>query len=70
MEIMDRSGGLGRHMLRYRARTGKSQRQCAAEAKMSLQTWYSVENGYQSPSKLTRKKIEILIGLDTDDEEG
>lgn len=49
-------------MLDYRARNNISQRKAAAAAGITLQTWYSVENGYQKPSKMTEKKI--LLSMD------
>lgn len=61
MKQNDRSCGLGARMLRFRAMTGKSQRACAAESRMTLQTWYSIENGYQMPTKVTAEKINLLI---------
>ena len=48
-------------MLEYRAKHNLSQRKAAAAAGITLQTWYSVENGYQTPSKLTEKKILLVI---------
>lgn len=48
-------------MLEYRAKNNLSQRKAAAAAGITLQTWYSVENGYQTPSKLTEKKILLVI---------
>ena len=48
-------------MLDYRARHNISQLKLAELCKVSQQTVCNIENGIQSPSKLTRKKILNLI---------
>lgn len=48
-------------MLDYRARNNLSQVRLAELCGVSQQTVCNVENGVQSPSKLTRKKILNLI---------
>lgn len=57
---------IGEEMLRYRQRMGMTQQKCAEACKISIQTWYSVENGRQKPSKLTEGKIRNLIGYGQD----
>ena len=49
-------------MLTYRAEQGLSQKECANRAKITLQTWMNVERGIQSPSRLTERKIKLLVG--------
>lgn len=53
--------GLKEAMINYRAKERLSQRACADKCGISLQTWYSIENGYQKPSKVTEAKIRLLI---------
>ncbi len=48
-------------MIEYRARERISQGELARRCGVSLQTINSVENGLQSPSKLTRTKIELVL---------
>lgn len=49
-------------MVRYRAINDISQSELAARCKVTLQTINSVENGTQTPSRLTREKILLVIG--------
>lgn len=49
-------------MIRYRAEHNISMRELADRCKVSLQTIYSIENGTQEPSRLTREKIRLVIG--------
>lgn len=51
-----------RDMINYRARENISQRELAARCNLTLQTINSVENGLQTPSKLTEAKIRLVIG--------
>ena len=48
-------------ILDYRAKHNLSQQKFADLCNVTLQTVCNVENGVQSPSKLTRKKILNLI---------
>lgn len=52
---------LGEEMLKYRARNKVSQEKAASIAGVAKQTWYSVENGLQKPSKITEMKIRLVI---------
>lgn len=52
---------LGKKIIDYRAKHNISQVRFAELCKVSQQTVCNVENGIQSPSKLTRKKILNLI---------
>lgn len=52
---------LGKRMLEYRARHDISAKEFAMKCKLSLQTIYSIENGLQTPSKITRLKIENVL---------
>lgn len=49
-------------IISYRAKNNMSQRAFATKCGVSLQTIYHLESGIQSPSKLTRKKIRLVIG--------
>lgn len=53
-------------MVRYRAKKNYSQKELAKACGLSLQTINSVENGIQTPSKLTEQKIRLVI--DKEDE--
>lgn len=53
-------------MLRYRARERISQKEFAKRCGLSLQTVNSVENGKQTPGKLTIEKIKLAIGMEED----
>lgn len=48
---------LKEEMLEFRAKHNLSQRKAADMARITSQTWYSVEKGYQNPSALTEHKI-------------
>ena len=48
-------------ILAYRATNNISAREFAKMCKLSLQTVYSIENGIQTPSKITRLKIEHVL---------
>lgn len=60
---------LAERMVRYRAKERISQRQLAERCGVTLQTINSVENETQSPSKVTRMKIELVIGGGNEDVE-
>lgn len=53
---------LKEEMLIYRAVNKISQGKAAELAGVTKQTWYSIENGYQNPSKVTEAKIRLVIG--------
>lgn len=55
MELKDR-------MLEYRAKNSISQKELANRVGVTLQTINAVEAGTQTPSALTRAKIELIIG--------
>lgn len=52
---------LAEKIVRYRAEHDMSQGQFAEKCKLSLQTVNSIENGTQSPSKLTVAKIDLVL---------
>lgn len=60
-------GTLQDRMLDYRARNGISQRELARRCGLSTQTINSVENGLQDPSKLTERKICLIIDSKQED---
>lgn len=49
-------------MLEYRAKERITQTELAQRVGVTLQTINSVENGNQVPSKITRAKIELVVG--------
>lgn len=49
-------------MVEYRAKERITQVELAERVGVSVQTICSVENGNQDPGKLTRAKIELVIG--------
>lgn len=53
---------IGYNMLMYRAKHNMTQAELAKLIGVSLQTINSIENGKQTPRKLTRIKIEMTIG--------
>lgn len=55
-------------MLDFRARRNLSQEKSAILAGITKQTWYSVEKGQQTPSRLTERKIRNVIGKEEDNE--
>lgn len=55
---------LSERMIEYRAKERISQNDLAERVGVTKQTIYSIENGYQDPSKVTRAKIEMVIGKD------
>lgn len=60
---------LAQAMVIYRAKEGLSQKELAERCGITTQTINHVENGVQRPSKVTRAKIELVIGM-CDPEEG
>lgn len=56
------SKALSERMIEYRAVNRLSQTALAQKCGVTLQTINSVENGIQKPSKLTKAKIELVIG--------
>lgn len=52
---------LAERILEYRAKHDISAKEFAKKCKLSLQTVYSIENGVQVPSKITRLKIENVL---------
>lgn len=48
-------------MLAYRARNNISQSELARRCGLTLMTINSIENGRQSPSKLTETKIRLVV---------
>lgn len=58
---------LQERMLDYRARERISQTELANRCGVSLQTINSIENGLQSPSKVTLAKIELVLKERNDD---
>lgn len=52
---------LGEKMIEYRARKNISQTVLAEECGVTLQTINSIENGRQTPSKLTEAKIRRVV---------
>ena len=55
---------LQERMIQYRAKHDISQRELAEKVGVSVQTINSVENGTQTPAKVTQAKIELVIGKD------
>ncbi len=53
---------LQKDMVTYRAKESISQRELARRCNLSAQTVNSVENGLQTPSKMTETKIRLVIG--------
>lgn len=54
-------------ILKYRAENNISQSEFARRCNLSTQTVNSIENGTQAPSKLTKTKIMLVIGGETND---
>lgn len=52
---------LAERILEYRALHDISAKEFAQRCKLSLQTVYSIENGLQTPSKITLLKIENVL---------
>lgn len=56
---------LQERMIEYRAKERISQGQLADKCGISYQTLNSIEQGKQEPSKVTKAKIELVIGKET-----
>lgn len=54
-------------IVEYRARERITQSEFAERAGLSVQTICSVENGSQEPSRVTKAKIELVIGKEEED---
>ena len=52
---------LADRMVRYRAKERISQKELARRCGLTLQTVNSIENGLQTPTKLTKAKIELVL---------
>jgi len=52
---------LQEEMIRYRAKKRISQTELARRCGLTVQTINSVENGSQTPSKLTEAKIKMIL---------
>lgn len=52
---------LAERILAYRAKHNISAKEFAERCKLSTQTVYSIENGWQHASKITRLKIENVL---------
>lgn len=59
---MDRTNKLINDVIYFRASHNLSQGKFAKMCKVSTQTIYSIENGLQTPSKMTEAKIRLVIG--------
>lgn len=55
---------LQERMIEYRAKNDITQRELAEKVGVSVQTINSVENGTQTPAKVTQAKIELVVGKD------
>ena len=53
---------LAERMIEYRAKERIPQKELAERCGVSVQTINSIENGLQTPSKLTEAKINLIIG--------
>lgn len=60
---------LQEEMLRFRAEHNLSQTALAKMCNLSLQTINSIENGLQTPSKLTEVKLKLVMEGATEDED-
>lgn len=59
--MIDRSKALGEQVLEYRARHNISQEDFANLAKLNVMTVNAIENNKYNPTKLTVRKIEIVL---------
>lgn len=59
---------LSERMIQYRARERINQRELANRCGLSLQTVNGIETGVQTPSRVTKVKIELVIGIDKKEE--
>lgn len=53
---------LSEEMIKYRAEHDLSMKEAAEKVGITLQTWAHAEREIQNPSRLTEKKIRMLIG--------
>lgn len=56
---------LQERMIEYRAKERITQSELAERCGLSYQTLNSIEQGKKDPSKVTRAKIELVIGKET-----
>ena len=52
---------LSKAILTYRAKNRLSVRAMADECRVSTQTIYHIENGLQTPSRITAEKIRLVV---------
>lgn len=52
---------LSEEMIEFRGRYNLTQQKAADMANITKQTWYGIENGIQTPSKLTESKIRLIM---------
>lgn len=64
---------LAKAIVMYRAKRGISMREFAQKCGLTMQTIYNIESVGQKPSRVTRAKIEMVLGdeyeLDAEEEE-
>ena len=60
---------LADRMVLYRAKERISQKELARRCGLTLQTVNSVENELQTPTKLTKAKIELVIGQEVKEDD-
>ena len=53
---------LAKRMVRYRAKESISMKELARRCNVTLQTIHNIETGIQDPSRVTKEKIEMVIG--------
>lgn len=53
-----------KRMVRYRAKENISMKELARRCNLTTQTIHNIETGVQEPSRMTREKIEMVIGED------
>lgn len=61
---------LDERMVRYRAKERISQSELAKRCGVTLQTINSIETGAQTPSRVTKAKIEMIIGKEEENDAG
>lgn len=67
---MTQNNEFGNKILEYRAKERISQGEMARRCGVTVQTLCNVENGIQTPSKLTRTKIEMVMNENKEVQEG
>lgn len=65
--MMEQKDLIGK-MLAYRARNNISQAELGRRCGLTLMTINSIENGRQSPSKLTQAKIRMIVERKSENE--